>query len=322
MIMDLFRSVQILHLTVEIDENSAYLDANKWQQLIICHMPNLRIFDIRYNIYLRSHSNLHFGLNGNGFFSHNFYLTRYGNDAIFYSTNPYRRKYYTLYQSLGETTLLLKSESHLDSVRHVDIQSGQSIINGMSYFPNATELTFHDALSTTRASIVSILNRIISLKKLIQLAIECDRFSIQKVIKILCCAPNLNTIKLKSMLCYKKSNDYTSIKESNDFRQVSKTNTVTNVICTIGCTLDQIQLLVALCPRMKHLSIGGFMTDIESITRFLLNKTNQNTRYLCLLCFSGTPVNAVQRLDILMKSERLLYDYLLRKIDCILYLWW
>lgn len=79
---------------------------------------------------------------------------------------------------MGETTLSLKSKSDLSSVQHVDIRSGQSIINCMSYFPNATELTFHDALCTTRTSIVTILNRIMPLKQLAKLVIECDRFSI------------------------------------------------------------------------------------------------------------------------------------------------
>lgn len=124
------------------------------------------------------------------------------------------------------------------------------------------------------------------------------------------------------MLCYQKSNDYTSIKESKDFRQVPKTNTITNVICNTGCTLDQIQLLVALCPRIQYVFIGGFATYMELITRFLLDKTNQNTRHLCSLCFSSGPIDRFERLNTLMQSERLLDDYSLKQINNKLYLWW
>ncbi len=59
-------------------------------------------------------------------------------------------------------------ESNLDSVDHVRIQSEKS----MNYFSNTTELTFNDGFSSTRVSIVPILNRIIPLKQPTKLIIE------------------------------------------------------------------------------------------------------------------------------------------------------
>ncbi len=139
------------------------------------------------------------------------------------------------------------------------------------------------------------------------------------MIKILCCAPQIHTLILKSIACYRKKNDYTSIEESKDFQLVSNTNTITNVTCNGWCTLEQIKLLLTLCPRLQRLTLNTFDTLLERITRFLLDKTNQNTRYLCSICFSSSWNNPLEKLDTLIKSEILLDDYILKLIDGEIY---
>jgi len=192
----------------------------------------------------------------------------------------------------------------------------------MNYFPNATELIFNDVFSTHPASVTTILNRIIPLKQLTKLVIKCDRFSVQKMIKILCCASQIHTLVLKSMPCSRKQNDYTSIEESKDFKLVSNKNTITNVTCNGWFTLEQIKLLLALCPRLQYLTMNTFGTSLEPITRFLLDKTNQNTRHLYSLCFLTMWSNQFENLDTLIKSETLLDDYILKLIGGEIYLWW
>jgi hypothetical protein len=46
LIKNLFRQLQILSILTSADRS--YLDANRWKQLILSHMPYLRIFDIHY----------------------------------------------------------------------------------------------------------------------------------------------------------------------------------------------------------------------------------------------------------------------------------
>jgi len=65
------------------------------------------------------------------------------------------------------------------------------------------------------------------------------------------------------MPCYKKRNDYASIEESENFQFVSSTNaTIKNVTYDDVCKLEQIKLLVALCPRMECLTINRCISTI------------------------------------------------------------
>jgi len=232
----------------------------------------------------------------------------------------FRRKYYTLYEQLDENADFRHYESNFDSVQYVHIPNEKNIINCRNYFSNATELTFKDCFSPTRASVATILNRIISLKQLTKLVIECHRFSFKKMIELLHFTPSIHTLVFESMPFYKS--DYTSIEQSETFQLVSMTNIITDLTFTRKCTLEKLKLFVALCPRLQYLTINTLVRDLESITRFLLDKTNPNTGHLYSLCFLRAYKNRVQKLDTLIKSKTLLDNYMLKQVGRELYLLW
>jgi len=182
------------------------------------------------------------------------------------------------------------------------------------------ELTFEDSFSTNHTSVAIILNRIIPLKQLTKLVIKCHYFSFKKLIELLYFTPNIRVLVFESMPFYK--NDFMSIEQSEKFRLVSNTNNIIDVTFTDKCTLEKLKLILALCPRLQYLTINTLVRDLESITRFLLDKTNQNTRHLFSLCFSQAYNNWFEKLEALIKSETLLNDYILKLIDSKLYLWW
>lgn len=106
---DCFRTVQVLHLTVENSSTAArYIDANKWEQLITDHLHNLRVFDIHITAsisdnddQLRIESDIDqftspFWIGRQCFFAHDVHWNRYSGDVFFYSTNPYRYFYILL----------------------------------------------------------------------------------------------------------------------------------------------------------------------------------------------------------------------------------
>jgi hypothetical protein len=171
----------------------------------------------------------------------------------------------------------------------------------------------HDSLATS-------LNRIIPVRQLTQLIIDCQRFSFEHLVELLSLTPNMHTLKFDSIQFY--GTDSVSIQQNETFILASKTNTVTNVTVEQECTLDKIQLLTTLFSRVEYLTINLSKENSEPILRFLLSKTSNGTRYLSLLCISKPCKGLVEQLKILIQSENLLDDYTIKMINGKWYLWW
>jgi len=187
-------------------------------------------------------------------------------------------------------------------------------------FPNVTELTLLEYIDAPRDSLANSLNRIIPVRQLTKLNIDCPHFSFQRLMKLLSLTPNIHTLKLDSILLYQT--DSLLMQQNKTFQFVSKTNTITNVTIEQECTLAKIQLLTKLFPRLEHLTINLSKEHLESIPRFLLSKTSNNIRYLSLLCISEPRFNLIGKFRILIDSENLLDNYTLKVINQKLYLWW
>ena len=140
------------------------------------------------------------------------------------------------------------------------------------------------------------------------------------MIKLLSFTPNIHTLIFQSMSFY--ANDVISTQQSEIFRLVSNTNTITDITLNYCCSLQKLQLLVALCPRLQYLTINISLNDLESMTRFLLERAKKNTSHLFLLCISRATNNWIEKLEALIESEVLLDDYMLKLINEKLYLWW
>jgi len=94
-----FYNIQILRLTTKYCYG--YLNAKQWEELIVSHMPNLRVFDVSFDegVYdandLTYHDvinqfNSSFWINKQWFFTHQHDWRESPNNGIFYSTNSYR----------------------------------------------------------------------------------------------------------------------------------------------------------------------------------------------------------------------------------------
>jgi hypothetical protein len=149
---------------------------------------------------------------------------------------------------------------------------------------------------------------------------EGNRLGFKEIIDLLDCAPQMCTLEFRSMPWLIEN--YFSIAQSEKFRRVSETNMVTHIIYKGESTLDKVKLLVALCPRIRHLSIYLEQTTEESVIRLLLDRTNPNTCHLCSLGIRRCATFFLDKLNHLLKSESLLNDYTLKLIDSELYLWW
>ncbi|CAF1483841.1 unnamed protein product [Adineta steineri] len=105
------------------------------------------------------------------------------------------------------------------------------------------------------------------------------------------------------------------------FELVKKSVALTKVTISKKITLEKIQLLTAVFPRMDNLTINLFKQDLEPIAHFLWSKPNNNTRYLSSLCITKQRNDLMITLKNLIESKRLLRDYILKLINRNLYLW-
>ncbi|CAF3837278.1 unnamed protein product [Adineta steineri] len=339
MMIDMFHLVQVLHISIDNSFNhQMYINANRWEQLILSHMPNLRIFDIRHenwSTYIittihnanRVISNTRidnftssFWINRQWFFTQQFVHEWERNCIIFHSIDPYRRTYYTLCKQIHQSTCLNSKKTHMQSVQHLRIDNANELIDCKYYFPNATTLTLQKNFSKTSNLITINLNRVIPLRQLTKLVIEYITLSLIQLIELLCCTPHIHTLVFASMLLDKVN--YNSIQDSQSFQTVCSTNTIINVTFKAECTFGTLQILAALFSQIQHLTIRLHEKDLESYVRFLLEKTNRNTAHLCSLCVLLANTSWLTKLKKLIKSEKLLDDYILKMIDMDLYLWW
>jgi hypothetical protein len=99
---NLFNQLQVLHIST--DNDRVYLNANRWEQLIVSAMPRLRIFDFQFTDFLQVDNDHNqatynsilnqfsssFWSDRKWFFTYTFYSVYNRNQAIFHSIRPYR----------------------------------------------------------------------------------------------------------------------------------------------------------------------------------------------------------------------------------------
>jgi hypothetical protein len=207
-----------------------------------------------------------------------------------------------------------------DSVHRVYIHNTNAMKQFVGDFPNVTELTLSETFDVPRDSIAPNLNRIIPLRQLTKLSLGCLRLPFEQIIELLHLTSNIRILKLDSVLLY--GTDSVSIEQKDIFQIVSNMNNITNLTIDKEITLDKIQLLVTLFPRLEYLIMNLYKEDLESIARYLLSKFNDNTRHLSSLCISKQRKDLMEILSNLLESEKLLDNYILKIINRKLYLWW
>ncbi|CAF1267412.1 unnamed protein product [Rotaria sordida] len=324
-VKNFFHYIEVLHITSSND--SEFLNAKRWEKLILSSMSNLRIFDINHSGLVGNNSSIYhdvinefnssFWILKQWFFKHQHSWEKGSDSGIFYSTNPYRRKDYKLYCQINKQICLNIQENNLNLVKHLLIGGKQIINNSINYFINVNELTIKDDFKISHHSISTILNQIISLKQLIKLNITHSNFSIEQLMKLLHFTPNLHTIKYFSI--FFNGIDLTSIKKID----LSTKNQVKKLeIYHEGCTIEEFQIILNIFPQLEYFKIGMSQNEIEQFIPFLASKTYFKTHSLFFLCISQLRKRFIPELNRLIKSKNLHDNYLIKIVYCDLYLWW
>ncbi|CAF4266085.1 unnamed protein product, partial [Rotaria sordida] len=260
-IKEFFHHIQILRLTTSCDEK--YLDAKRWQQLILFHIPYLRIFDIHHQCFLTDNKlkdhdiinqfNSSFWNEKKWFFTHQHKLEHGFNTGHFYSIRPYRRKDCTYNWEIDEELDLNHQRENSKSVKHLYIACGRKL-NRQNYFPNVIQLTISCYVEKLDDySFITNLECMISLKQLTKLDINIWGFPFEEMIKLLRLTPNLYTLRFNAYSL--QEIDSNSTKYNILLQHVLKKNKIENLLLTGDCSLNQIRFIVYVFSKLKYLKI-------------------------------------------------------------------
>ncbi|CAF3305385.1 unnamed protein product [Rotaria sp. Silwood2] len=99
--------------------------------------------------------------------------------TIFSHLFLFRRKDYVLYDELAANIWSSRFDINEDPIHHICIHSTNMIKKSIDNFPNATILTLYETFEVPRDSIIIDLNRLLPVKQLTKLTIECHHFSFE-----------------------------------------------------------------------------------------------------------------------------------------------
>lgn len=168
-------------------------------------------------------------------------------------------------------------------------------------FPHVTHLTIIDKDLSEFPSILSNnLNKILPLHQLTQFNYETFNWHFIEIIQFFQHMPNLEIfhIHFRAFIDW----NFTSIEENDTFQFVSKNNRITKLVITTQCTLNDIDILIALCPRVKQLVIDKAGEYSDDFFANIQNKL-QDLVFLSVNCGCS---DELERLQTLIESERLL----------------
>ncbi|CAF3171054.1 unnamed protein product [Rotaria sp. Silwood2] len=323
LIKHLFFQVQVLYITTTNDKT--YLDANRWEKLILSYIPYLRIFYIQWEYFPQKNVNTadifmiesfrtQFWLERQWFFT--FTLESADDDCyrVLFSTNPYRRKSYTLYGNLDKDMISNYQKNSINSVHHVYIKQEQTIDDDCrNYFPNATELTLsYNSINIDRNSPSIILNHIVPLIQLTKLNINVKSFLFKTMIELLYLTSNIYTLSVEDV-CFDKE-ELPSIQQTEIFQLVSTRNKIKNLTINSIYAFEEIKLFIHLCSQLECLRMRPVYDDFEGILRYLLSKNNNNTRCLFYICVTDFSSEEIVTIDAVMESKETIDDYQAKRI--------
>lgn len=178
-------------------------------------------------------------------------------------------------------------------------------------FPRVTKLTLKDNNIEENPLFINDMTGIVPLLQITELHIKKNEFSVDQLIQILCLLPHLQSLTLANILSLgSKRTDTTDV--------LSRNNRITKLIIDDECQYEHVRFLIHLFPRLEYLEISIDENNLEKILRFLLSKLP------CLFSLFLLNVNykVIEKVQSLIKNEKLLNDYTSERIQGGLYLWW
>ncbi|CAF2683208.1 unnamed protein product [Rotaria sp. Silwood2] len=321
LIKESFSYIRVLRFTASWD--SSYLDADRWEQLILKHIPHLRILDFKYTegldnqlMYKPYHLNFDrflspFWIQRRWFFELKICINVFPPATITYSIQPLKKQWYEWHDDANSnhfftcsTLAEQKSNNTLFSHLHLTVEGPPTV----EYY------------RLVQGYICSIA----ALVQFTSLHIDLCHFSISILIQFLNMLPNLDSLTITSEFPEKAK--ILSKEQINMFHFVSSNNKITKVNLEQMTELDQIHIIMDLCFHMCDLQVKcRNIFDGKWLIRYVINKRNTNfIPHLCSICLWISEANdeMMSNLQIIIDIEKLIDNYTIKRICDKIYLRW
>ncbi|CAF4349219.1 unnamed protein product [Rotaria sp. Silwood2] len=316
-----FSYIRVLRFTASWD--SSYLDADRWEQLILKHIPHLRILDFKYTegldnqlMYKPYHLNFNrflspFWIQRRWFFELKICINVFPPATITYSIQPLKKQWYEWHDDANSNqfvtcSTLAEQKSNNTSFSHLHLT-----VEG----PPTVE--YYRLVQGYICSIAALV-------QFTSLHIDLCHFSISILIQFLNMLPNLDSLTITSEFPEKAK--ILSKEQINMFHFVSSNNKITKVNLEQMTELDQIHIIMDLCFHMCDLQVKcRNIFDGKWLIRYVINKRNTNfIPHLCSICLWISEANdeMMSNLQIIIDIEKLIDNYTIKRICDKIYLRW
>jgi hypothetical protein len=301
-IKNLSGQLRVLHLSQTLD--IAYLDADRWEQLISRYMPYLYSFQFEYSDAIDSrfeyqiyHSFIHrftssFWIDRRWILNIQTNLTHWPPIEIIYSIQTYKHIYH-------ENISFAEQES-------MDISKSMA------------QLTVRGChLAKYDQWFIDYIQFISSLVNITSLHIEFNYFSLDILLQFFHRLSNLDSLTIV----------FTVLNQIQPLTQeqidmISKMNKLTKINIEQMVDLTRIDILINLCLQIECLQVKcRNYSELESILRLILMKRKSALSSICF-GISEADDSIVKKLQTIIDSEKLLVNYTIQRIDHRIVLNW
>ncbi|CAF4057928.1 unnamed protein product [Rotaria sordida] len=292
-----FENIQILSINTNNDQD--YIQATKWEQLIINHIPDLNIFSLYYDgidntTSIHNHFQLNelienfnssFWIERKWFFNYQYVDEESSDGGIVYTIDPYRKHYHT-YQPANQ----LELDMNLNAVKHVHIWKKQMSINHLNNFRNANTLTLgHDINYIS----FEILNHVVCFKKLNHLYIKSIYFCFENILELLHYAPNISSINIQAIFVCNRT--YNTIQNTEYYNDLLNNNHVKSFTTRDNCDFYTINMILSLFNKINYLKLNINVQQIQQIADRLIDCINSKKKEKLLICICNISSNDINK---------------------------
>ncbi|CAF0884045.1 unnamed protein product [Rotaria sordida] len=287
-------------LSINCSQNIIFLDAHRWEQLILHYYPQLEKFYLTYYDGINNNNQYPIYTGPVNQFSSSFWIQRkwifyvkIDNTNIKYSIYPYKKTWY----------------NYIDD-NNIEYSTSTSLI-----FTNLRTWSYDEM-------IFEQIKRVLTITQIYHLII-IEEHSMHLAIQLINLLPDLITLKIHSL----PSNEITSFTFEEfgivgSFKSLSK---IAKVYIEEINDIHDLDYITLLCPRMKFFQVKRFNINIQFCLRTLLKVIyNNDICSIRSLCFDVPTMDdeIIQNFDTMIRSEKLLFNYTIKHVYNKIYLHW